>query len=393
MKKKIIIILIIALSIVGIIFLYNYLRIKFAKIEVILKENLETPFLSEVKVSDFIESINGNIIDDYIIDTKEIGSQEIAFEFINDDNIKVEYSYEIKIIDITKPTIWLGKTYNVAVNSDIDLTKKILCGDDYDSKPNCFIEGEYDLNTIGEYPLVFKAIDSSGNKEEVAFTLNVQEQKKQTSKKEVYTSFEEIKQKYKTEDTKIGIDVSTYQGDIDFKKLKESGVEFVIIRVGYGYDNKNYLDKRFKEYIEGCNENNIDVGIYYYSYADSKEEAIEEANWVLKQIKKYKVTLPIAFDWEEWGNFNEYNLSFFGLTSLAEEFLKAVEKKGYKGMLYSSKNYLENMWMKTKYDIWLAQYIEEPTYEGTYKFWQLCDNGKVDGIEKAVDVDVMYTNR
>ena len=80
-----------------------------------------------------------------------------------------------------------------------------------------------------------------------------------------------------------------------------------MIRVGYGYDNKNYLDKKFKEYIESANKNNIDVGVYYYSYANSSSEVKKQAKWVLKQIKKYKVTLPVVFDWEEWSNFNEYN--------------------------------------------------------------------------------------
>ena len=390
MKKKIVIIIIAVILFISGILLHNYLRVKYARIAVILKENLTTPFLSEVKVSDFIGSLNGNIIDDYTIDTTEIGEKEVAFDFINDDNIKVSYTYTINVVDVIEPTIWLGDTYNVEVNSDIDLATKILCGDDYDDTPKCYIEGDYDLNQVGQYDLVYKAEDSSGNKEEKAFTLNVKEPSEKTKKETTYTYYQDVINKYKNENNKIGIDISSFQGDIDFSKLKAAGVEFIIIRVGYGYDNKNFLDKKFKEYIEGANKENIPVGVYYYSYASSLKEAKDQAKWVIKQIKDYKVTLPVVFDWEEWNNYNEYHLSFFGLTSMAEEFLDYVTSKEYKGMLYSSAKYLENIWMKTKYDIWLAQYNENVTYEGDYKIWQLCDDGKVDGIDTAVDIDILF---
>lgn len=396
MNKKIFYFILAILMIIVLFFLgfkiYNYLRIKYARIEIVLKDDLTIEFLEEKKVSDFIESINGNIVDDYIIDTTTLGEKEVTFDFINDQNIKLSYSYNIEVIDTVEPLIWLGDRYSVAVNSEDYLTQKILCGDNYDNKPNCFIEGEYDLNTVGEYDLVFKAIDSSGNEEEKKFILNVYEPvaKENNSKEKTYTNLEDVISKYKNENTKIGLDISSFQEDIDFSKLKEAGVEFVIIRVGYGYNNKNYLDKKFNYNIEQANKYDIDVGIYYYSYANTLEEVKKQAKWVLKQIKNYSVNLPIAFDWEEWNNFNEYNLSFFGLTSMADVFLKTIEEAGYKGMLYSSKTYLENIWMPLNYKIWLAQYNENPTYNGDYYMWQMCNNGKVSGISKEVDIDVMY---
>lgn len=389
--KKIVIILLTIFFIAGGIYIYNYLRVKYAKIEVTLKKDLTIPFLEERKVSSFITSINGKIVDDFIIDSKKIGSKKVTFSFINDDNIKVNYTFKVKIIDVTEPTIWLGDNYNVTLGSDIKLEERILCGDDYDSNPKCYIEGEYNLNQVGTYPLVFKAVDSSGNKEEKAFNLNVYETIDNQNNKEVTgIAFSDIINIHKNAKTKIGIDISSYQGDVDFEKLKEAGVEFVIIRIGYGYHNKNFIDKRFKEYIEAANKNKIDVGIYYYSYANSKKEARNQAEWIVKQLKKYKVSLPIAYDWEEWKNFNEYHLSFYGLTNLAEEFLSVIEKNGYKGMLYSSKNQLEKIWFKTSYPIWLAQYADSVTYQGDYKFWQLCDTGIVPGINGFVDIDIMY---
>ena len=117
---------------------------------------------------------------------------------------------------------------------------------------------------------------------------------------------------------------------------------------------------------------------------------MEDAKWILKQIKGYDVELPIVFDWENWANFNKYHISFYHLTKMAEDYLDVFKKAGYEGMLYSSKYYLENIWLDTSYDKWLAHYVDNTTYEGDYSFWQLCDNGRVDGISGDVDIDIRY---
>ena len=401
--KKIITILIV--SFIGIILIlsgtkaYQFLKVKTAKIDIELVDNLEVDFNDEVKVSDFIRSINGKIIDDYKINTTKVGTKNIEFEFINDDGIKVKYNYDINVVDNVEPVIWLGSSYSIKKDTEFNIDN-ILCGDNYDSKPNCYIEGLYDSTKEGSYPLVFKAVDSSGNVATQSFVLNVYEPKeskkssnKSSNKNEKeYTKFSDIKDKYKTNTNKIGLDISKWQGDVDYTKLKESGVEFVIIRVGYtkGTNGEYILDNKFIDNIKGANENNIPVGIYFYSYANSKLHSISDALWVISQIKDYKVELPVAFDWEEWKDFNEYNLSFFDLTSIGEAFLHTLEKYGYKGLLYSSKSYLEYIWLPTKYDIWLAHYTSKTNYEGNYKVWQLCDDGIVDGINGTVDIDIMY---
>ena len=165
-----------------------------------------------------------------------------------------------------------------------------------------------------------------------------------------------------------------------------------MIRLGgtRGKDGEYFVDEYFEQNIKAANKADIPVGIYFYSYASNAKEAKKQAKWVVKKIKKYDIEMPVVFDWEEWKDFNAYNLSFFGLTSMAESFLEVIEDNGYTPMLYSSKTYLENMWMKTDYPIWLAQYNTQVTYEGDYKMWQLCDDGKVDGINAFVDIDVYY---
>lgn len=401
MKKRtlyiILIIVGVILLILGGLFLYRYIQIKNAKIEITLKNNLTLEFNDKKKVSDYIEKINGNILNDYMIESTKLGTKEVTFQFINDQKIKLKYTYQIEVVDTKKPLIWLGNSYQVEKGSDIDLAQKIMCGDNYDNHPNCFIEGEYDLNTEGNYQLTFKAIDQSGNVESKNFTLTVYEPKEekqnnQEQQEPVYTNFQDVLEKHKKDNVKIGIDISKWQGDIDFKKLKQAGVEFVMIRVGgtLGTEGEYFLDEKFVQNIKAANENNIKAGVYFYSYANSNKKAKEDAKWVIKQIKKYKIDLPVAFDWEEWSSFNEYHLSFFGLTSMADTFLKTIEKAGYNGLLYSSKSYLENVWLEENYPIWLAHYTENTNYKGNYKIWQLCENGKVDGIDTMVDIDIMY---
>ena len=189
-----------------------------------------------------------------------------------------------------------------------------------------------------------------------------------------------------------GIDISKWQGEVDFEELKNSGVEFVILRVGgtRGTGGEYFLDEYFERNITEANKYNIPVGIYFYSYASSIKQAKDDAKWVVKQLKDYDISLPVAFDWEDWSNFNTYNVSFYELTEIAKSFMRELEKAGYDTMIYSSKTYLEKIWLETKYDTWLAHYTDKTNYEGKYKFWQLCNNGRVAGINGDVDIDILY---
>ena len=396
-KKRIIIIIISIISIILLVIGYHYYRILTAKILVETKPVRNIEVFDEVHISDMLISINGKLIQDDLIDTSKVGKQDIEFSYINDDNIKVSYTFDVTIEDNTEPLIGGSNNITVGVGSKDNIVNRFFCGDNYDDEPKCYIDGEYDLNTTGTYDLIFKAIDSSNNEESLNFKLNVIEPKENKTyndpNKEIETTdFNEIVKNYKTKDNKIGIDVSRWQGKIDFKKVKASGVEFAMIRVGSeDKDGNLFVDPKFEEYIKGFNEVKIPVGVYYYSYADSIEDAKKEAKFVLKQIKKYDIDLPVVFDWENWSNYREYNLSFHSLTNVAETFLSTVEKEGYKGMLYSSKYYLENIWFKTDYDVWLAHYTKQTNYEGKYVMWQLCSNGKVDGInDNMVDIDILY---
>lgn len=403
MKKKIIItfsiILLIIISL-GAYSLYKYYRVKNA-IKIVKQGITETEVYSEIKLKDIIEDINGKLISNPKIDTTKIGKKKIKFEYITDENIKVPYTLYLNVVDKTPPIISMYNNYSVDVGTNKEeLEQSFFCGDNYDNNPKCELLGEFNLNEAGTYEVTFQGTDSSNNISKKKFNLNVKEKTKKSTNNtnsnntQTYTDYNEIIKEYKTDNTRIGIDVSHWQGDIDFNKLKNNGVEFAYIRVGRGDGiGKNFvLDTKFEQNIKGFNNVGIPVGIYFYSYANSPQDAIKEAKWVMSKIKKYKVDLEIVFDWENWSFYQEFDLSFYKLTKTAEAFISTVEKEGYQGMLYSSKNYLENIWYPTKSNIWLAHYTKKTNYEGNYKVWQICEDGVIDGINGVVDIDIMYNH-
>ena len=226
-------------------------------------------------------------------------------------------------------------------------------------------------------------------------------------------SNEYLIEKYESETTAIGIDVSKWQGEIDWAKVKESGIKYVMIRYGYrGYGSSGTLveDTYFKKNIEGALENDLLVGVYFFSAAINKAEAIQEAEAVLKACKGYDIKLPIVYDFEYFGeNFdsqsgNPYRTN--GLTNKqinenAQAFLGYIRKNSnFKTMLYGSSYYLKNIWDIEKFEkdnsIWLAHYPAEiksnkSTYTGNYQMWQCTDAGKVPGINGFVDMNFDYT--
>lgn len=402
MKNKIIIIGVIVLLIifVGVGSLLGYKayqqwRIANAEIIVELNDNLEIDVFSDVKLSSLIKSINGELVKDFSINTKKVGKQAVKFQYINDDDIKINYTFEIDVVDRIAPLIFSSKSFSVTKGYSGNLAEELFCGDNYDNNPKCELVGYYDYNTVGSYPIAFLGTDSSGNVSRTDFTLNVKAPSTGSSSgggSSSYINFSGVVNEHKTFKTSIGLDVSRWQGDINFQKVKDAGVEFVFIRVGSqrGVDGEYYIDPKFERNIKGFKEVGIPVGIYFYSYANSKANAKKEAKWIIEQLKPYKIDLPVVFDWENWSFYQEFNLSFYSISEIAKTYLNEMEKAGYEGMLYSSKYYLENVWFKQKYPVWLAHYTTKTNYQGEYKVWQMCSNGRVDGIYGDVDINIMY---
>lgn len=369
-----------------------------------LKDNLQTEFLSDVKVSTFIEHLNGTLISDDKIDTTSLGTKTVKVNYKNTRGKKKHKSYQITIVDTEKPKIFLSSsTVSVQKGYNKNIINLFLSGDNCDSNPERQIIGNYDLNTPGTYDLTFEIKDASGNKESKNFKLKVNEISKNSSSTTTNNTtttnknnkqFSDIVEKYCQSDNKYtsaGIDVSSWQGDIDWKKVKEAGCDFAFIRVGYqnGRNGEISEDKYFKANIENAISNNIKVGIYFYSCAQTIEETQEQAKWTIEKIKPYNISLPVAFDWEEWNSFADYKLSFYGISKLADAFINVCKDNGYDGILYSSKNYLETIWHQELFpNIWLAQYANTATYNKSYNYWQMCNTGRIDGIKGDVDIDL-----
>ena len=200
----------------------------------------------------------------------------------------------------------------------------------------------------------------------------------------------------------VGIDVSRYQGSIDWAAVKEAGIEFAIIRLGYrGYGQAGTLvqDSCFTSNIKGAIAHGIPVGVYFFSQATSRREAVEEANFVLERVKGYRLSLPIVFDWEPYPaskNARTNGLSDRVLTQCAVAFCETVKNAGYQPMVYSNLSYFYlhfDISQFADYPLWLAQYNKKPTFRYNYLIWQYGSTGSVPGIEGDVDMNIMLTPR
>lgn len=407
MKKKVIIIVTVLVLLVASFFIGKqvYWNYKVAHAEKIVelendKISIYSNYDKKIKLSSIIKKINGKLDTDPVINTEKLGKQTIKFKYTTNEGYPVKHSVEIEVVDNTPPMISLAKSKSIYTDFEDDLAKSIFCGDDYDSNPKSTIEGEYDTKTPGTYNLKFVCEDSAGNKASNDFTLTVRNRPKSTGSNNPqpitnYTDFNELKKKHQGENVHFGIDISHWQGDIDFEKVKNAGVEFAYIRVGRGNGiGKEYVeDNKFIRNIKGFNDAGIPVGIYFYSYANSTKDAEKEAKWLIEKTKDYKIDLEIVFDWENWADFQYYDLSFYDLKEMAKAFNKVANKHKYTGMLYSSKNYLLDVWYDIDFPVWVAHYTnnaERTNYTGPYDVWQVCSNGKVDGINGLVDLDIRY---
>ena len=380
-------------------------KIKIEYTDALADENIKV--FNELKVeygtikylSNFISIENATFEDKEII-YSDLGEVKVNFEYTLDN--KEYYRFiNFDVVDTKEPLVSVPGYKTIQINSDISFVEDFFCADNYDKNVERYLDGYFDLGTVGTYPVKYIATDKAGNKVERDITLNVVEKienntSNNNSNKPInYLDYNELYKTYKTNNTKVGIDISRWQGDVDFDALKNSNVEFIMIRLGGqdGIDGEYYIDSKFTQNIKGALDHGFDVGVYFYSYAYTKEEAKKQAKYVIDNLKGYNITLPIVFDWEAWNKFNKFGVSLYDLTKVQDTFLDYVESKGYKGSRYGSKNYLTNAWQDSKHLTWLAHYVSDTTYEGEYFMWQRCDTGKVNGINGAVDVDILYLDK
>ncbi len=367
--------------------------------KIVLNDNLTFEYASKVRLYDIVSIEDGEITSDNIlIDTYTLGKNKVLVNYKTSNHREKFETIVYEVVDTTKPLVLISSSYSTTKGNDINLVDKVLCADNYDKRPDCKVEGKYNVNKVGTYNLKYTATDSSKNTTTKSFKLIVKDKEKNNNTSSASTpkntvNIKDAIKKYKNENTMIGVDVSTWQDTVDWEKAKKDGVEFAMIRIGYGHNKKNQIvmDNQYKKNIENAKKAGIPVGVYFFSYAKDVYEAREQAKYVVNTLDGITLELPIAFDWENWNNFNSYNISLTDINLIADAFINEVTKHGYQGTLYSSKYYLENIWDVGSKDTWLAHYTSsKSSYSKSYTMWQFSSRGKVDGINGVVDLNVLY---
>ncbi len=200
---------------------------------------------------------------------------------------------------------------------------------------------------------------------------------------------------------KTGIDVSSHQQQIDWKKVKQSGIDFAIIRVGLRGSTEGgiFIDDFFHENMQGAIANDIKVGAYFFSQAISTKEAIEEAEFVLEEVKDYTLSYPIVFDWENVIHSEDAEpprsnaVTPEEVSAFAAAFCETIKNAGEIPAYYVNKELGYNgldLEMLEPYDLWYAEYQPKPSFYYHFDIWQYTENGKVPGISTDVDINLSF---
>ena len=188
-----------------------------------------------------------------------------------------------------------------------------------------------------------------------------------------------------------GIDVSRHNGIVDWNKVKASGIDFVILRCGYGRKSVRQIDEQFERNYRECKRVGIPVGVYHYSYAKNTEDARLEADFMLELIKGKQFEYPVVFDIEDK---SQEALGKETLTDITIAFCEKMEQNGYYVSIYSNVDWFINKLDQSRleaYDKWLAHWVTSPRWGNEFGgLWQYSDSGTVDGIKTKVDMNISY---
>lgn len=403
--KRIITFIIVFIFLIGFITLDIYLfkntfydREKLPE-EVVFEYKKEVEVFSDVNYFSLIENKNVDILSsDEKVNTETTGTKTKRIS-VKYDKKKYYINMNINVIDVTKPVL-LSYSSNVTTTL-MNVTypcDKALYIDDYDNKPSCVISGDVSYDTVGTYPVKMTISDAGGNSVEKDINIKVVETIKNSSSSSSYSNpkpiqFNDIVNNYKKDNTMIGIDVSEWQDDIDFERVKNAGCEFVIIRIGIQAGrNRDYsLDKKYNDYIRDAKSAGLKVGIYVYTTALNYNDGVKAAEFVINTLGDEKIDLGVSYDWENYQYLMEYEVSLHNLSEGYRGFSDKLKTKGLEPHFYASKYYLENFWININEPVWLAHYNSETTYQGKYYMWQITGSGKIDGIDtNSVDIDILY---
>jgi GH25 family lysozyme M1 (1,4-beta-N-acetylmuramidase) len=276
--------------------------------------------------------------------------------------------------------------------------------DDTDRDVELKVTGDVDINTVGDYPIKMTITDDAGNSKTIDVTVKVYTKKPTPTKKPATSSsksstssttkkkynFSDLKEKYATGNAYIGIDVSKYQGNIDFNKVRDAGCHFVIIRMAIYNNGKFGIDTKFEENYKKAKEAGLLVGVYYYSVDNTEKLMKEHCAELAKALKGKEIDFPVAYDFEKWKGFQKLKMNSSDLNNMFYLFCSEMQNYGYEAMIYANPYFLRNWFKPGHYKIWLADWKTQPSYVGTFHFWQFSATGRIAGIQGDVDVNVYY---
>ena len=357
-------------------------------------ETLDTvEVYDEVPLSEFITNTNVTLLEpDKKIGTKKLGRKgvKVKFEYEGEE---YEGKLGFDVVDTTEPVVLnMGWNPYVKVDQPFDLSSIVGYVDNYDRSLELTYTGEVDTSNIGTYDITATVTDDSGNSTSWDMTVLVLSEIPAPEDNNPRVNFTDFVDYYCYENVSYGIDVSAWQTNVDYEKVKEQGCEFVIMRMGYYY-GEIVMDDYYRQNMENATAAGLDVGVYFYTTANTEEEAREQARWIVEQLDGRELDYPVAFDWEEWGQFQQYGMNVYDLNEIFEAFCDELEKNRYTGMLYSSKNFLNNFWTnKNNRPVWLAHYVDETDYDGQFAIWQASAYGRMDGIDGDVDMNIIIND-
>ena len=320
------------------------------------------------------------------------GSYTVYVEAKDEYNNMSHDRFEIIVNDVEAPLVLRSGDGTVIKRGErFNILDHISYGDNVDPKPELSVKGQVNTNRRGYYNLEATLTDASGNSTTWDLQVEVVDKVPQDNSDDYVYPFEDFKKEYEAPGRRLGIDVSEWQDVIDFEAIKKAGCEFVIIRIGFSYEGQLTLDQCFKQNIEGAKKAGLPVGVYLFSYDNTKEYLLSSLEAVFEELKDEELELPVVFDWENFSKFQRYEMSFKDLNKLYDVFEKEVTDRGYQSMLYGSSYYLRTLWkhLDTR-PVWLAVYADWPTYEHPYEFWQVSDHGTIDGIDGYVDFNIQF---
>ena len=325
--------------------------------------------------------------------TPEDESTEVST--ITEEISRGEGVSEEKPADQSAPLILdINKDPQVKLGDDFDIHKYIGYADDADRFVDLEVAGEVDTTTEGVYPLSITLRDDAGHTTTAKMNVQVVTEVASGGSSGRKEAFSDFISRYKTEETSVGIDISRWQEDVDFEKVKAAGCEFVYMRIGGYDDGELYTDRYYKNNIAGAKAAGLKIGIYWHAEEGTEQEVKDSVAYLMEVLDGTTIDYPIAYDFEDFRHFENYGMNLKDLNDHLDIFVSEISKYGYDACLYNSKYYLETIWTnEAQHPVWMANYTSETSYQGDYFMWQHSCTGWIDGIEGDVDLDVMYINK